>query len=145
MRYAGQAYEIEVPIAEGWVEAEDLSAIRRAFDVRHEQVYGHSDPVAPAQVVNLRLVVAARTPKPALVEVAPAPSVKPEPFRWVKVFYGGMERTMPFFRRAELKAGHRLQGPAVVVADDCTVCIPAGFSGFVDHWGNIILEDVSGG
>jgi len=145
MRYAGQAYEIEVPIAEGWVEAEDLSAIRRAFDVRHEQVYGHSDPVAPAQVVNLRLVVAARTPKPALVEVAPAPSVKPEPFRWGKVFYGGMERTMPFFRRAELKAGHRLQGPAVVVADDCTVCIPAGFSGFVDHWGNIILEDVSGG
>lgn len=145
MRYAGQAYEIEVPIAEGWVEAEDLGAIRRAFDARHEQVYGHSDPAAPAQVVNLRLVITAPTPKPALAEVEPAESDEPEPFRWGKVFYGGAERAMPFFRRAGLKAGHRLVGPAVVVEDDCTVCIPAGFSGFVDRWGNIILEDTSGG
>lgn len=145
MRYAGQAYEIEVPIAEGWVEAEDLGAIRRAFDARHEQVYGHSDPTAPAQVVNLRLVITAPTPKPALVGVEPAESDEPEPFRWGKVFYGGAERVMPFFRRAGLKAGHRLVGPAVVVGDDCTVCIPAGFSGFVDRWGNIILEDASGG
>ncbi len=145
MRYAGQAYEIEVPVAEGWVESGDLKALRRAFDARHEQVYGHSDPAAPAQVVNLRLVVAAPTPKPVPAEVGPAASEEPDALRWEKVFYGGTERTMPFFRRTDLKAGHRLRGPAVVVEDDCTVCIPAEFSGFVDRWGNIILEDTSRG
>ncbi len=141
MRYTGQAYEIEVPVDEGWVEAGDIGAVRAAFHARHEQVYGHADPAAPVQAVNLRLVIVAPTPKPVLAEVGPADSAEPEPFRFGKVFYAGAEQTMPFFRRQDLKAGHRLRGPAVVVEDDCTVCIPAGFEGSVDRWGNIILED----
>jgi N-methylhydantoinase A len=141
MRYTDQAYEIEVPIEESWVEAGDIEAVRAAFHAQHEQVYGHSDPAAPVQAVNLRLVVVVPTPKPALAEVEPAASAGPEPFRVGKVFYASAEQTMPFFKRQDLKAGHRLRGPAVVVEDDCTVCIPAGFEGTVDRWGNILLED----
>jgi N-methylhydantoinase A len=46
---------------------------------------------------------------------------------------------MPLFLRDALLQGCRLCGPAIVVQEDTTTCIPAGFAGEVDAHGNLHL------
>src|SRR5262249_299516 len=51
MRYVGQEYTVNVPVAEG----SPLEAIDRSFHDAHLVRYGHSTPGAPVEFVNLRI------------------------------------------------------------------------------------------
>ncbi len=44
------------------------------------------------------------------------------------------------YDRSKLRAGDRLEGPAVVQQFDSTTVILAGMSCIVDPWGNLIIE-----
>ena len=46
---------------------------------------------------------------------------------------------MPLYLREALHHGHALSGPAIVVQEDATLCLPAGFTGTVDAYGNLHL------
>jgi N-methylhydantoinase A len=139
MRYQGQSYEIETMLDAGEIRRGESAAIGRRFHERHRQVYDHADPEAPIQVINLRLVVVGRSPKPAFPaeeeDVAPASSKDVR-----RVFIDGTERDVPIFERSALRAGAFFTAPAIVVQSDCTTCIPPGFSGRVDAYGNLILQ-----
>lgn len=139
MRYRGQSYEIEVPLEPALVEAADMEAVAEAFHRAHEGVYDFCDRDAPAQLVNLRLVVSGAVPKP---EPRPLPAAEgPAPTeRDLRVFFDGAWHEVPLYRRAELRAGHRFAGPCVVAADDSTACVPPGYAARVDAAGNIVLQ-----
>ncbi|HEX2587149.1 MAG TPA: hydantoinase/oxoprolinase family protein [Gaiellales bacterium] len=47
LRYAGQGFELEVDL-------EPAATLAERFHARHEERYGHSDPAAAVEVVNLR-------------------------------------------------------------------------------------------
>src|SRR5690242_13973139 len=51
MRYVGQEYTVNVPVAEG----SSLEAIDASFHEAHRVRYGHSTPGAPVEFVNLRI------------------------------------------------------------------------------------------
>jgi N-methylhydantoinase A len=138
MRYQGQSYEIETVLDREAVRQGDAAALARAFHARHRQVYDHADEQAPVQVINLRLVIVGKSPKPHF-PASPeekAPAVASETRR---VFLDGAERDVPVFDRARLRAGQFFQSPAIVTQSDCTTCIPVGFEGRVDAYGNLIL------
>ena len=44
-----------------------------------------------------------------------------------------------FYDRAALKAGNRLEGPAIVNQYDSTTVIPPGLTAHVDRFGNIVI------
>jgi N-methylhydantoinase A len=139
MRYRGQSFEIDVPLELAWVDGEDLAALRRAFDVQHEKLYGHADSGAAAQLVALRLVVVGTTPKPhlPLLAQAEAPAV---PRAQVEVFMDGAWRSVPLYARDGLRCGHAFAGPAIVAQPDCTTVVPPGFGVTVDAIGNLLIE-----
>src|SRR5262249_30567837 len=57
MRYAGQAFELTVPLPEGPLHAAALEELGRRFERQHETRYGHSFEGAYAlETVNLRVV-----------------------------------------------------------------------------------------
>ena len=136
MRYRGQAFELDTPLAAEAVAAADGAAIAEAFHHAHETVYGHADRAAPLQIVSVRLVISGETPKPAMPRhesvAAPAPMV-----REVPVWLDGQTRQAGLYRRADLRAGHRFAGPAVVTQEDCTTVVPPGFTVAVDEWTNL--------
>ncbi|RMF38341.1 MAG: hydantoinase/oxoprolinase family protein, partial [Alphaproteobacteria bacterium] len=139
MRYRGQSYEIETPIARAALDAGDVAAIAGAFHAAHHRAYDHSDPQAEAQIVNLRLVVAGSPPKPDLRETPPAPA--PAPHRGeAESFLDGTSHRSRLYLRADLAPGHHLSGPAIVAQDDCTTVIPPGFTARVDGWHNLLIE-----
>lgn len=140
MRYRGQSFEIETPIAAESIARGDVGAIREAFHAEHRRLYGHSDADAAIQLVALRLVIASATPKPDLERIAES-SAAPVPVRTIRVWLDDAEREIGLYRRADLLAGHTFEGPAVVSQDDATTCVLPGFSVTVDAYGNLVMTN----
>jgi N-methylhydantoinase A len=139
LRYRGQSFEIETVLQEDWMEKGNLAAIAGAFHAEHARVYDHADEEAAVQVINLRLVILGAAPKPELNHLAKGDAA-PEPIGELEVFYDGGTHKAALYERATLRAGQRIEGPAVIQQDDCTTCILGGFTAEIDTYGNILLN-----
>src|SRR5206468_795515 len=56
LRYAGQAYELTVPVPEGPLRREDIVGVVHAFEQEHLRTYGHNANGEPVDLVNIRVV-----------------------------------------------------------------------------------------
>lgn len=139
MRYRGQSFEIEVALPDAAVKAGDTAAIADAFHAAHEAIYDFADHEAPAQIVNLRLVMAGSPPRPAM-QPPPRGDGDAVPEQMLRAFFDAAWHEVPLYRRAALAAGQHFAGPCVVAQDDTTTCIPPGFDAHVDAMGNILLD-----
>jgi N-methylhydantoinase A len=132
IRYLGQSYELTVPLTPGFVDA---------FHQAHHRAYGHGEPSAPLEVVNLRLrAVGAVTPPPLpRTEVGPSdPSRAPEGCRPVVIGSGLAQ--VPFYLGERLAAGQVVPGPAVIVQSDTTIFIGQSDRAAVDEGYNLVIE-----
>ncbi len=142
MRYRGQSFEIDVPLEAAWLASADVAALHAAFDQQHHQLFGHSDAAAPVQLINLRLVIASPTPKPALNRLAAA-SEPVQVAKQVRAWIDGAFHQVDLVLRATLRPGHRLRGPVIVAQDDCTTCVPPRMQVEVDSFGNLLITPLS--
>lgn len=140
MRYKGQSFELDTPVDIAALERGDVAGFSAAFHQEHTRVYGHCDTSAAVQVVSLRLVISANTPKPTLELIAEGRG-EPVVTRHIKVWLDGAYHQAPLYMRRDLLAGHTFQGPAVIAQDDTTSCVLPGFSGRVDSYGTLILTN----
>ena len=139
MRYAGQSYEIEVPIEAQWFERADLPAIQAAFHRLHDAIYDFHDPDGRIEVVNLRLSAVGAGPAldfPEEAETAQEAIAQ----RTTPVFVDGARRDIALFARSDLHAGSLFEGPAVVAQEDTTFAIPTGVTARVDRFLNLHLS-----
>jgi N-methylhydantoinase A len=141
LRYQGQSFEINVPVPEG---APDLAALLAGFHERHARRYGHAHPADPVEVVNLRVRAVGPTPPPAFEPLPAAAEAVPAPLAEQAVWFeagGGLSAlSARLFDRQDLRAGHRLAGPALIVQLDATTVVPPGWSGRVDEAGHLLLS-----
>jgi N-methylhydantoinase A/oxoprolinase/acetone carboxylase beta subunit len=128
VRYAGQSYELAVPMAAGF---------RDEFDRRHARSYGYADPRRPIEVVTLRVVAVGRTDKPALPRAEAPPSVA-QPYRTGEARFGGALVPTRFFRWRDLAPGAAADGPAVIAGAEATAVVPPGFAFRLDAFANVI-------
>ena len=138
MRYRGQAFEIETILEQSWIVEGRLERIADAFHDEHERVFGHADHEAGVQVINLRLVVAGRPPKPEFAPLPPSTDA-PGPAARAEIHCDGGVQRAGIFDRPNLHPGQRIEGPAIIRQDDCTTCILADFSGTVAETGDIVI------
>ncbi|MGN6096494.1 MAG: hydantoinase/oxoprolinase family protein [Bosea sp. (in: a-proteobacteria)] len=138
MRYVGQSYEIEVALQPAWLEAGDPAAIAGEFHRTHQRIYDFDDPDGRIEIVNLRLSAVGAGPVLTFPEGAET-DVAAVPEREIEVHTGGVRQAVGLYRRADLAAGSRFAGPAVVAQEDTTVAIPAGASARIDGHLNLHL------
>ncbi|MEL0316120.1 MAG: hydantoinase/oxoprolinase family protein, partial [Halieaceae bacterium] len=55
------------------------------------------------------------------------------------VFMEGKDMQATLYRRDKLKAGNKIEGPAIVLEMDSTSVILSGHTGNVDQFGNILI------
>ena len=146
VRYAGQIYEVEVPLERYPCEAGDLALLEARFARRYEELYGEGSgfPGAGIELVNFRVEAIGRVPKPPLQEVAagsatPPPDAAAEPR---EVYWTELEewRRTPVFRGPRLLAGNELAGPAIVDMPDTTIVVRPGMRAFVDGLGSVVID-----
>ncbi len=134
LRYAGQAYELTVPVAPG---APDLRAMARAFDREHERTYGHPSEGDPVDLVNVkvlaRVAVDAADPNRRLLPPPPATLGAPR-----DVYFGPADGTLEtaVVARTDLTADWT-EGPVIVEEYDATCVVPPGCRARLDALGNI--------
>ena len=138
MRYHGQSFEIDVPLETSWLTQADFTALHDAFDRQHQQLFGHSDPQAPVQLINLRLVIASPTPKPMINRLATATEPVPV-LKQTDAWIDGAWHQVDVVLRTVLLAGHQLRGPVIIAQNDCTTCVPPGMGVTVDSFGNLLI------
>ncbi len=127
-RYRGQSFELAVP-AENWMTR---------FHDAHAERYGYARPESPVEAVTVRVVVA--SPPPPLAAVALEAGSGPPPSRTTEVILGGRVLQARRVRRRDLRAGHRLDGPAVIQEYSSTTWVPSGWTLEVDSWGCLHLS-----
>ena len=128
LRYAGQAFELPVP----GPAAPDPAELIEGFERAHEERYGHRDTEGEVVLVDidLALVVAGPTPRPAASEAAaPEPSSR-------RVYFNGEWVETPVFR-GEPSAGGEAEGPVVFELPEATFVVPPGWRTRVDQLGTI--------
>jgi N-methylhydantoinase A len=136
MRYAGQAFEVDVPISVD--RRGQVAGAAALFHDRYRGIFGVNDPQAPVTFVNLRATVVGVTPK---ATQPPPPAVVPGRLREVRrIFSDGRAQDAQVIYRAALRAGERIPGPAVIEQYDTTTFVPTGFSIASDAAGNLIGE-----
>jgi N-methylhydantoinase A/oxoprolinase/acetone carboxylase beta subunit len=139
MRYIGQAYELEVPIAVP-VTGEQMPDILAAFHAVHERVYGYARTQQPVEFVNFRAVHTFPLPRPVVTPAARATGTLADArLGERRAYFGGFIPTA-IYERSRLPLGARLEGPAIVEQSDTTTVIPPGVTALVDDAGNVRLR-----
>jgi N-methylhydantoinase A len=131
IRYTGQAYELSVPFS---------PSFEGRFHREHEKAYGYAHAGRPLQVVNVRVRLSVRSPKPLLVaERKKASSARSAQVKVKLVWFDDRFWRTPVYSRDRLRAGARLVGPAVIVEYSSTTVVPPDFNCFVDEYSNLRL------
>ena len=138
VRYAGQAYELTVPVPPGAV---DVGRIVEDFVAEHVRTYGHGSADDPLDVVSVRAL--ARVERTAGRKYDPLATIRalPPVEGSRAAYFGAAVGTIqtPVCNRAGLLGGER-PGPLLVDEDDSTCVVPPGCSARLDEYGNIEVD-----
>ena len=126
-RYQGQSFELRVP-RQDWVTH---------FHRSHQERYGYAREGTPVEAVTLRAV--AEGPALTLTH-APLPKAEgPPPSEAGIVFHSGKEIRVEKIWRKDLRHGHTLSGPALIMEYSSTTWVPPEWRLEVDEWGSLHL------
>jgi N-methylhydantoinase A len=150
MRYAGQGYEVTVPLDVEVVERRDTAALQAAFEAEYRRRFDRSLGNLPAEVVSWRL--RARSPSPVdriTFESGPPPNpprkgegdsealTGERPVYFPEV---GEFQVTPVYSRARLRSGELVRGPAIVEEAESTVVAGPGATLESDAHGNLVMR-----
>ena len=142
MRYVGQEHlvTIDVPI-EHFARA-DRAAIKRLFDVEHEQRYGTSAPSEPAEIASLRTAVTGVLAKPKFERIVSGTESPPkEAKRGARqAWFGDAFMETQTYDREQLIAGNRIAGPALIEEHASTTVLMPADALTVDALGNLVIS-----
>lgn len=145
MRYAGQGYEITIPIPDGNLGDGDLRTLRSQFDEYHRKMFGHTAPQKPVEIVSYRLR--------GVGKVTPIEQPKFKPLglplqdaihEYREMIFDGKPQKCPVYQRDRLDVGASFTGPAVIDQLDCTTVLFPGQTAKVDEYKNLIIKRKEG-
>lgn len=145
IRYQGQGLQLTVDFDLKALKKGDLAIIGDPFDEMHKQLFTFALD-SDKEIVNLRAVAQGKS---AEIEARKLPkSGSRTPVNAAKlgnttVFMDGKDMEATLYQRDKLKAGNKIEGPAVVLEMDSTTVILAGHTGNVDEFGNILIAPTS--
>jgi N-methylhydantoinase A len=143
MRYAGQNYELSVPLPAGSVTPATIDGLAAGFAAVHQRLYGFVAEDEPMQLVTFRAEATGIVRK---ADIRPAADAGPQPRaaefgrRDVWLRETGAFVSCPLYDRERLAAGNRIEGPAIIEQMDATTLIVPGATATVDPYHNLLLQ-----
>jgi N-methylhydantoinase A/oxoprolinase/acetone carboxylase beta subunit len=143
-RYLGQGYELRVDVDSGAIDDAWAERIRASFHDIHEREYSRRFEDSDIEVPNIRvrgigLMPRLDTPAAERGTESPEAALRDEREAWFRLRGEFARVPTRFYDRSALRAGNRLEGPAIVHQYDSTTVIPPGVSAHVDAFGNIVI------
>ncbi len=144
MRYRGQGHEIAVTLPNRAFTADHPVMLRGLFDTAYAAMFGRVIPRLEVEAVTWTLSLATDRPLPAPMPSVPAqPCSAPVAHRPLFDPASGVSAEAAVYDRTTLRPGMGFSGPALVVEDETTTVVPAGFAARINALSQIVLEDRS--
>ncbi|WP_338728879.1 hydantoinase/oxoprolinase family protein [Haladaptatus sp. DJG-WS-42] len=140
LRYAGQAFELSVPVPDGELDDTKLSTIAAQFHDRHEQRYGHAYRDEPVELVTIRLRARGVVETPNLRPADAGGEVDDAVLSARDVAFDGETHETLIYDRGDLPTGASFEGPAIVSGVESTVVIHPGGQVSIDDFGSLHVE-----
>jgi N-methylhydantoinase A len=141
LRYVGQNYELPVELGTGR-HAPDLppvEALKEAFFRQHEIAYGHFNPDAGVEAVNVRIRASMNFSRRDTDVRRPDTAAQPASVDAIWFEKTGVVAT-PVYHRDDLPEGASFVGPALITQFDTTTLVPPGWTVRVDAAMNLIMD-----
>jgi N-methylhydantoinase A len=143
MRYAGQNYEIGIPVPGGPIGPGTFPVLAERFAAAHQRLYGFVAAEEPVQVVTFRVEATGLVRKAAFSPLADAgpdagAAIMGHREVWLAEAMGFV--SCPVYDRDRLQSGNRIAGPAIVEQMDATTLVLPGMVARVEPYLNLILE-----
>ena len=131
LRYAGQGFELSLPVAFGLVSS---------FHAEHHRRYGYSHADRKVEIVTIRLRARMKSPMARVghdrfPDAAVAIKAEKRP-----VIFASREIPTAIVDRNSLKVGTRQRGPAIITEYSATTVVPPGTSFHLDRAANLVIE-----
>jgi N-methylhydantoinase A len=144
-RYFGQGYELRVDAPSDRVDHDWVERVRSDFHDIHEREYSRRFEEADIEIPNVRVRGIGLMPPLKTTEVdhgsdSPDAALRHEGKAWFRVDGELREVATRYYDREALRAGNKIDGPAIVNQYDATTVVPPGISAHVDRYGNIVIE-----
>ncbi|MDE0121254.1 MAG: hydantoinase/oxoprolinase family protein [bacterium] len=142
MRYQGQEHTLTVTLPNGVTPAREdrLTALRRRFEDVYAARYGHSNPEASMETVNLRLTALGDVGRPLLQGNYQPDHPSELPSKTTPVLFSTGLFPTSRFNRHTLPPGCSIDGPAIVEESTATTVIPPEGKATIDEYGCLIIE-----
>jgi N-methylhydantoinase A len=145
MRYVGEVHEVTVPIRGRTrrITEQNLRATVKDFHDLHEQLYAHRDPHNPVELLNLRVDVIGRVPRPRAVEATFVGEDSSGAIRARRPVFFGTERgfvEVPVYDGNRLANGNVMVGPCIIEEPGTTIVVWPGQEALLDRYQNYIIE-----
>jgi N-methylhydantoinase A len=144
MRYVGQEHPVTVQLPAQVFGRRNRDSLKSRFDEEHLQRYGTCAPDEPAEIVSLRATVSGAMKKPRFERMARGARSPLASARRGRrsVYFAELGRAVatPTYARAELRAGNRIDGPALIEEHASTTVALPGDRLRVDEFGNLVIE-----
>ena len=138
LRYPGQGYEINTPLA----DAESVAEAAAAFHQLHHAQYAHSDPQVTPEIVTVRCAATGRLAKPKPRPFDNAGGAAPKGFR--SVFVEGARVEIAVHDRAAIGGTAPIFGPAIIEEAHSTLYLPTGWALRAAPSGDLISDRSTG-
>ncbi|MFL5331727.1 MAG: hydantoinase/oxoprolinase family protein, partial [Geminicoccaceae bacterium] len=144
MRYRGQGHEVAVMLPEGPYGADGGALLLATFEDAYRALYGRIIPKLEVEVLTWTLSLAEAKPLPARAGDPPLqPAPAPAGTRRILDPGSGAGVEAAVHPRAALRPGARIQGPAVIVENETTTLVPAGFRAGPNAAGHLLIERIA--
>jgi N-methylhydantoinase A len=139
VRYAGQGYDLSVPVGRSVAPERLVPDLRDAFHATHLKAYGHAAEADEIELVNVR--VTGRLPRAGSLSRVITAAARPAATRtvWLGPRLGRL--ACPVIARADLRAP--AVGPVLVEEFDTTTVVPPGWTARLDAQSSIVMEHVA--
>lgn len=140
MRYAGQGWEIPVPLPDRQFETDDSDMIGAAFRERYAQFFGRAVDGPEIEFVTFSVKAQDSRPEDAresltedggLIAASASREIFDPDF--------GASTESAIFERDSLTAGDRIAGPAVIVENETSTVVTSPFDAVIQADGTILL------
>ena len=139
-RYHGQGFELRAEIPEGRLGAGDISRIVESFYAQHRLDYGYAFDDTEVELITVRVIGTDKIEPLRLRPLERANGASYESallYSRRTTFDDGTTADTPRYDRGQLRAGHRVAGPAVLIQHNSTVLVPPAYAAEVSEYGSL--------
>ncbi|PDS75134.1 hydantoinase/oxoprolinase family protein [Rhizobium sp. L43] len=140
MRYAGQGWDIPVPLEADGFDAASAGRIAAAFQAEYERFFGRAIEGLDVEIVSWSVKAASPLPPAARVaSIAEGGTVSPRQRRRLFEAAQGAYLEAGIHERQDLKPGDVVAGPAVIVERETSSVLTSSFKAIVQNDGCLLV------